>query len=269
MKCKEAQEQLPEYLLVRTEEASPELRFHLASCPECRAEFEGLAAVWQKLGQLPEEEPTPAMRTRFYAMLEGYREGLEKPSPASSITFSTPWWRSLFPAAPAMQFLLAALFLVIGVLLGRLSNYEKQGNGELVQLRGELQNMRQMVTLSLLQQQSASERLAGLSWSEQVRQPDTKVLDALINALNYDPNVNVRLRAVDALHQFADRPVVRQGIVQALLRQNSPLVQIALIDLVVEIREKQSADALRRLAEDATVNQAVRQRAQWGLQRLT
>jgi hypothetical protein len=141
--------------------------------------------------------------------------------------------------------------------------------GELSRLHAEVQSMRQVVTLSLLQQQSASERLAGVSWSQQMQHPDARVLEALIGTLNYDPNVNVRLKAIDALYGFSDRPVVRKGILEALDRHNSPLVQIALIDMVVQIRETQSRPSLRKLAGDGTVHDSVRKRAEWALQQLS
>jgi len=72
--------------------------------------------------------------------------------------------------------------------------------------------MKQMVMLSLLKQQSASERLRGVNWSYQIEQPDEQVLSALLRALDSDPNVNVRLAAVDALQQFARRALVKKGL---------------------------------------------------------
>jgi hypothetical protein len=44
------------------------------------------------------------------------------------------------------------------------------------------------------------------------------------------------------------------------------MVQIALIDLLVQLHEHQSADVLRQLTNDANQNQLVRQRALRGLQ---
>jgi hypothetical protein len=265
MKCKDAREQLAEYLLNRPEDAPQELRFHLGTCPGCRTEFDNLRSMWQKLGLLPEEETTPLMRARFYAMLEGYREGMDRTGSASPLA----WWRGLFGTSPVVQCALAALLLFLGVLAGRFTAMPGEDRGELNELRTEVQSMRQIVTLSLLQQQSASERLAGVGWSQQMQHPDARVLEALIGTLNYDPNVNVRLKAIDALYGFSDRPIVRKGIVDALQRDTSPLVQIALIDLVVQIRETQSRETLRRLADDQGVNDSVRKRAEWALQQLS
>ncbi len=77
--------------------------------------------------------------------------------------------------------------------------------------------MRQLVTLSLLQQQSASERLRGVDYAYRVDQSDTQVLAALLHAVNHDPNVNVRLAAVDALRKFAGSPAVRGTLDQSLV----------------------------------------------------
>ena len=128
--------------------------------------------------------------------------------------------------------------------------------------------MRQMVALSLLQQQSASERLRGVSWAYRSEPTDGKVLDALVTAVNHDTNVNVRLAAVDALRTFAGSPVARQAMVESLSRQEAPLVQVALIDWLVDVNDRNAAGGLRELASGASVNDGVKQRAQWALERL-
>src|SRR5205085_6826595 len=124
------------------------------------------------------------------------------------------WW----PRQPALQLGAALALLLLGVFAGHRvqSTPPAQQNGELGELRGELAQMRLMVTLSLMQQQSASERLKGVSWSYQMRQPDREVLMALLDTLTHDPNVNVRLATVDALRQFGEQPVVRRGVVDAM-----------------------------------------------------
>jgi HEAT repeat protein len=139
---------------------------------------------------------------------------------------------------------------------------------QLSQLRSEVNNMRQMVTLSLLQQQNASERLKGVNWAYRVEQSDTEVLSALLYTVNHDQNVNVRLAAVDALRTFSDSPVARKGLVQAIAKQDSPMVQVSLIDTLAEIRDHEAVPMLQALAKDAKTSSEVRQRAQWALGRM-
>ena len=255
MECEEVRDQFADYLIDNLQEpARLEVRNHLAACESCRSEAEGLETLWTKLGTIPAAEPGPELRARFQVMLEAYRHGLDQ-APSRSFRQSMNEWLVL---------------LVVGVAAGWRLRPEPvvQPNGEITELRGELRQMRQMVALSLMQQQSASERLKGVNWSYQLQQPDREVLTALLDTLMHDPNVNVRLAAIDALRQFGGQPVVRSGVVEALGRQDSPMVQVALIDLVVDLKEKESVDTLRKLIQNEKLNEAVRTRAQKGLQEL-
>lgn len=128
--------------------------------------------------------------------------------------------------------------------------------------------MRQLVALSLLQQQSASERLRGVSWAYRVEPSDSEVLTALLDAVNRDPNINVRLAAVDALHAFAANSLAGQRVLESLENQTAPIVQVAIIDLLVDLKEGKAGPELRKLEENASIDNGVRQRAQWALERL-
>jgi hypothetical protein len=168
---------------------------------------------------------------------------------------------------PAWQLAAAAAILAVGIGAGYGLRPDR-GAAEVAELRGEVASMREMVALSLLQQSSASERLRGGSWANRSEPTDGKVLDALVMAVNHDTNVNVRLAAVDALRAFAGSPVARQAMVDSLSRQDAPLVQVALIDWLVDVKDRNATGGLRELASDTSVNDGVKQRAQWALERL-
>jgi HEAT repeat protein len=125
-----------------------------------------------------------------------------------------------------------------------------------------------MVALSLMQQQSAGERLRGVSWAYRVESSDTEVLSALLSTVNNDQSVNVRMAAVEALHSFGASPVTRTAIVQSIPKQSSPLVQIALIDLLVDLKVTDAAPALKQLSLDPAVDSSVRERAKAALGKL-
>jgi hypothetical protein len=136
-------------------------------------------------------------------------------------------------------------------------------------MQTELTNLRQLVALSMLEQQSASQRLQGVNYSTQIDRADPEITGALLHALRFDSSVDVRLAALDALRRYKEDPQVRTGLLNALQDQQSPLVQIALIDLFVDMRDSDAKDHLRRIEQDSKVNPAVRQRAQWGIQQLS
>ena len=274
MRCEEVKEQFAEYL-GGTLDASvaKALEQHVASCPECQADYAGIEALWPALGTLPTPPvPSNRMRERFSAMMADERAAADR-RPASRQDRSRTWVPSFRSGEPLVQLALAASLLIVGVLVGRaLPPRQAQPAAppatEIAEVRSELKDMRQMLTLSLMQQQSATERLRGVSWTAQIDQPGNEVVSALLDTLLHDPNVNVRLAAIDALRRFSDRTEVRQGTKQAVADRTLPLLQVAVIDFMVDTRDPQAAVLFRSLAQDVSLDESVRGRAQWALDRL-
>src|SRR5437588_12788639 len=135
-------------------------------------------------------------------------------------------------------------------------------------IQSDLANTRRLVLLSMRQQQSASARLEGVTWSTREQQLDPQVLSALLHTLRYDQSVDVRLAALDALSRHSAQPQVRGSVVSALPEQQSPLVQVALIDELVEWHDREAKPHLDRLRQSPNLNPAVRQRADWAISKL-
>jgi hypothetical protein len=277
MQCNEAESHFTDY--VNESLAEPvwsQVQQHLASCAACADDFEALQGIWTSLASIPGDQPeSGAMRARFDVMLDAYRQGMDHRQSSQWWTRANQWFAKWWPQQPVMQFGLTMALLAVGVALGH--QYRPAAvpteptttqAAEFNQMRAELHDMRQMVAISLLQQQSASERLKGVTWSNQIDQPNTEVLNQLLDTLMHDTNVNVRLAAVDALKKFGQSQIVRKGVLQALAKQDAPMVQVALIDYVVDTQDKDSIGTLKQLAQSNSVNQTVRQRAEWGLEQL-
>jgi hypothetical protein len=247
-----------------------EVAAHVAECPTCAAEAQELRHLWQGLDNIPPERSDPfERRRRFDVMLAAYEVGAATGSGRLGVPSFVAWfWQPM--VRPAWALAVAAAALVIGVAAGqRAAAPAATSESDLRVLRNEVTDLRQMVSLSLLQQQSASERLKGVAWASQLESSDNTVVTALLEALSNDPNVNVRLASVDALKRFATQDTVRRGAVTALERQTSPLVQIALIDFVVEAGLPDAGTTLRRLAGNDMVHEAVRARAEQGLRQVS
>ncbi len=269
MNCQEARTRMPDLLQGETDATAEPVRAHLASCPACWQEWRELSETWARLGILPEEAPSPRLRRDFYRLLEAARC---QAAPAIRI----PWrerLRGLLPdlrsLAPAMR--LASATLVVMIIFGAgffLGSGRGNGSGKIERLSREVDSLQQQMTLSLLNQSSASARLQGISLTAQVQEPEPALIAALLNALDNDPSVNVRLSAVDALYLFSDRKQVRAVLTASLSRQDSPLVQIALIDLLTTLKEKQAAAALRNLLDDKKIMPEVQQRARLGISKI-
>jgi len=266
MNCERIREQIPECLAGRLDAAAREkLVEHLESCAGCRADLAELNAVWRAMESLKsakQEAPDPAAKARFLDMLEAYRAGM-------GVAVEMPVRRAGgFASRPVWQAAMAAGLLVLGVFAGRYLALPRQENPEVAQLKGQVESLRQLVALSMMQQQSPGARLRGVSYSEQIAQPDSQVQQALLYTVNHDSNVNVRLSAVDALQKFSGNPEVARAMIDAIYVQESPLVQVALIDMLVQTSARSVAPAMAKLAKDAQVDEVVRQRAAWALERL-
>jgi len=256
MRCEELSERHADYLAGRlsdTERAA--VQRHVAGCPACQKETEFLGGIWTALGELPVPEPdSRVMRARLEATLHREQQ-LARPAPRRL------QWNYALAAS------VAAGVLALGFVIGRVS-HPTPPTPDVAQLSLEVRDLKHMVALSLMQQQSASERLKGVSWSGQLEGPSDEVVTALIETLKHDENVNVRLASIDALKRFAERDDVRRAAIDVLQTQRAPLVQMALIDFVVETQDQSAAGALRQLSGDAESDQVVRTRAAWGLEHL-
>lgn len=261
---------------------------HLATCATCQAEAERLRDLWLRLGDVAIEPPdTARMRQRFVTAVESFQTGVDqarvealerRPVVVAGGFGAHPVAFQAGARARSLGWLAAlAASLVIGVLVGRETVRPaaspaitaSTASADLAAMRQELHDTRELVSLALLRQPSASERLKGVSWTERIDDAGADVVAALLDTLAHDPNVNVRLAAIEALTRYADRPGVRSGAVAALTgASSSPLVQVALIDLLVQLNEPSSKDSLRQLVDDARTDGTVRDRAKQALQQL-
>lgn len=256
------------------EAAETQLKRHLAGCAECSAEMAELAGLWERLGDLPAPEPSMAQHVRWQAALESILRAERAAAPHGQ---STAWgsnaWKfslnALWPRRPVWQASIAASCLIAGLLIGAAWQHEKRDEGQMAALKSEVEATRELAALSLLRQQSATERLRGVDYSQRMPTLEPRVVSALIEAVNRDSNVNVRLAAIDALARAADDAGVQRSLAASLTEQDSPMVQAALIDYLVDSRDAAAAPALRAFSTRADLNQAVKEHAEQAARRLT
>lgn len=115
---------------------------------------------------------------------------------------------------------------------------------------------------------SASERIWAVNQVNNFPEVDAEITQILINTMNFDDNINVRLAACQALRRFENEPLVREGLIQSLKIQTDPNVQLTLIEILVSIKEKRAADAMQRLAQNQEALEIVRQKAEEGVMQL-
>ncbi len=221
--------------------------------PKLRAEAAALKSLWDDLGEMSPPVPSPYLATRFRAAVKGYEEGRSRKRNTAGWLGA---WREWLPG-PAMA---GAAMLALGFLFGYGYHRQEAGAERVVKLEQQVDSMTKLVALALLNDRSASGRIQAMQWAERSR-PSEELADSLLHVLNYDENDNVRLEAVSALRRMSYQPPVRKKLVEAMSRQSSPLVQIALIDTYRQMEERSATPIVRRVAEDPNAHEMVRQRA--------
>lgn len=271
MNCESAKEQLIDLLSNQVPETErTRIEAHLAQCPDCQAELESTRHLWRAMGSAPTPEPGEKVRTRFYAMLETYQHDETRKRRRSWKSILRRIKRFLTPQL-AVRVAYSLALVLIGLTGGYWLNarnkpaYEQQ----ISQLDAQVKEMRQTVLLSLLENQSATERLRAVEYTKDIEHADEKVVEALLSTLNNDANENVRLVTLEALVPLAADPKVREGLVQSIVKQESPLVQAALADVMVKLQEKRSVKPLKQLLQQEGLNDFVKVKIEQTIKDLT
>ncbi len=235
------------------------LERELAGSAELRRELEDLRTVLRDLEGVEEEAPPARLRDRFYAFLDEEKESSQAEARKHRFRLGAPDWR--IAAAVAL--------LVIGVGFGALWQRNLRQQEQIQALVDEVQQTRKLMVLSLLEQNSASQRIKALNTVQRERPGhDPQIVEALLRTLHTDDNINVRVKAAEALLEFADRPEVIDALVAALPRQEHPEVQITLIDVLVALKAKQAVDEFRHILEAEEKLDVVKNRAAAGIEQL-
>jgi len=271
MECKDYREQFTA-ILTDSLNQDEKNRFedHIAACSDCREQFEEASKLWQLMGEIPQPEPSPAMKEGFNAILANYKEELQaKRNPFAELVGKLRTYWSL-QAQPRLAFslLLVAFGLIGGYLLHQPGQSALAYNRQIDSLSSQVSQMKQVMMLSLLNDPSASERIRAVAYTDEMSNVDMKVTGALFTTLNEDPNVNVRLATLEALVKLASYPMVREGLVRSIELQDSPLMQTAIADAMVKLQEKSSVSSLRKLLDKKGLNQMVKVNIEKSIQKL-
>lgn len=270
MNCDSIRASFVDYLDGTTgDERKLDIEAHLKDCPSCRAELEAMKAIDARLGAMPAFEPPEAVTERFHAMLR--KETAPHAAQMTSATAEkarTVASGTHFFSHPVLQAAAALIILAGGFVAGGIYERTRSNGEEIFAIKSEMHDMRLLLTTALLSQESAVERLRGVSMSGSVAEADDRLLSALLKTLNTDPDVNVRLAASDALRRYSDREWVRKELVESLTRQTSPLVQVYLIDTFVEMRDREALPAIESLIADEYSIEPVKERARLAIDRI-
>lgn len=236
-----------------------EFQKHLQEYPEHRKEFDAMNSTWEQIDRIEAPVPSERMDTTFFDMLN---EEVEKKNPKTSNWMES--LKSFFGSIQKPQLAFGMLLLAIGLGAG----YLLKSNPRTLPIKEtiisdadtETEEVRGQLVLTLLEQTSANKRLQGVNEAAKLNDANERIIEALFTTLNNDPNINVRLVAIESLSKYVETPQVRMGLVKSIAFQDSPLVQIALADLMVALQEKTSIESMKQLLEKPDIDTTVKQK---------
>jgi len=199
------------------------------------------------LDNSPIPPPGDEMDKKFYALLE--RSKKREPEQHN---------RSQFVLPLAWKVAAGIALFVGGWLGGALISSHGTSQGELAQLNGEINQLKQNLVLTMMDQRSSVDRIQAVNLVNELDQVDEQIIESLVSTLNYDENDNVRLVALESLMSYADQAIVRTQLVRSIEKQKSPLVLMRLAEVMLKLQEKAAADAFQDLLQKPDLNYSLR-----------
>ncbi|MFN7120351.1 MAG: HEAT repeat domain-containing protein, partial [Saprospiraceae bacterium] len=241
--------QLIEYLEGTLPKAEVEaLEEQLIQSPDLQRELRELEILLQRMDEVPMEQPSANLYRNFYKMLEA------EPGPILKTLHSNNNKRRIIISYKIQRYAAAAVILLaIGLGFGTLWYKNMQQQQQIDALVSEIQNANTTLVLNMLREASASQRIKAVNTAVEQEVADPQVIEALIHTLQHDDNVNVRMKAAEGLAQFARQPEVIKALTQALKIEQSPEVQITLIDILTNLKAHEAKDEFKNLLKKKDV----------------
>lgn len=217
--------------------------------PQCQDQIREIAQTWGKLGAVSMQAPSELMNQRFYEMLEREMEQELSNTSVNMDLLEDRYWKGYLKWG-----LIAAVF-VIGLAVGLLFPkriIQKSDQPQVVDTK-KLDKEASLTYAALTNDRSALDRLQGTQMSRKLPELNDQIIHALNKTLLFDPNVNVRLSAIETMVHFADNPHVRELLISAIPFQTAPIVQLTLAKVMAEWQEKAAADPIRQLIQSEEV----------------
>lgn len=235
-----------------------ELETLMANDEALRDEFEDLKGFYADMSKPADLDPTATLDLGFYMMLEKEKGAEQKKKEKEQKGAMRISWIN----SPILKYA-AGIVLLLGIFwIGRRTADKDLGDlPEIAKIKNDVEETKQLVMLSMLKRESASERIQAVNYSYDINKPDDEVLKALIKTLNTDENINVRTSAAEALSHFGDEKIARDALIQTLLTQKEPTLQITVIDILANLGDKRAVKPMQKLLQNTDTEEFVKRKA--------
>lgn len=241
---------------------------HLETCTHCREELSQYKQLFAELSSTSLEKPGPGLRENFNTMLQSELNiastvRLIKNEPDKKIASLSV---STFLVRIAASIVLVAGGIFTGLKLRSTAVPDK--TLELATLQKEVKEIKKAMLLTLLKEESASDRIRAVNYADEFSNADNAIIYALFNTLNKDKNINVRLAAFNSIVKFSGDPMIIDSLVSSLGNQTEPLLQIVLINILTDKKETKAIESIKAILSNKKTLQPVKDIAEKGLKKV-
>ncbi len=191
------------------------------------------ADLWAALGELPLEEPGDHVRHRFYRELHAAKH----PPLGERL-------RGWLGFSGNLGWATACACLIVGLLAGRVIDGTPEDTARLDALESNIAMLNRSLVLDRLNNAEPGKRLQGVFDAAYLVQDDPQITEALLARASNDRVTSVRSAAIEALAPRLSSPEVSEQLMTLFEQAESPIVQLALIDLVLRHGSNEQVDQL-------------------------
>ena len=257
MKCEDVDKLMVDYLDKNMDrEMISEVEAHLATCERCLDAVRDTKELFNLMHNSETIKPDDTLRINFYHMLHGEMNKPASVSEEKKVTrpvynFARTW----YGIAAGIAILVAGTF--VGMFISSRAG-DSRAASEISLLRTEISDLKKTTMMTMLRDESSSDRIQAVRYVEDIDNPDQNIIDALIKTLNNDRNVNVRMAAAYTLSKYAGQRMVCDSLVKSLSLQTDPILQVTLINILAERKEKSALEPIQKIIANKNTIKEVR-----------
>ncbi len=200
--------------------------------------------LWNALGDLPKAEPSENLRRRFYTGLE---------TKNVSVWVKVREWLGL--AGPT-GWITATACILVGLAVGRsLEQTVVSDDERLAILEQQLFQLNRSLVLDKLESDAPNQRLQGVLSAVALVEDDADIASALLTRATQDRVSSVRTAAIEALAPRVTEAGIGSELMSALRSAESPLVQLALVDLILRYGSVEQVETLLEIVDQGLLHE--------------
>lgn len=211
---------------------------HLEHCDSCRSKIRQMGWLLKAIQQQPQSKPPEEIKLHFDEFL--HNQMVQHSKTAVVRKLSKQLW-----LAASIVILLGLVILFVVLTRGG----DQNSGNRIARIEGD--------SARSFTSESPSVRIQAINQSDYQRQ-DRELVKVLSNILLHDRNSNVRMAALYSLSDHINDAAVYSLFIEALKKEQDPVLQVLLIRTIAKKKSPKSVDAIQSLINNSAIRTEVR-----------